>query len=314
MKIAPKKIILFAGIAAGALLVGVIGWRIVAKIVQGAAPRRPTVVTVGLMPLKKQALEKTLSFRGIVEGDPQVKVYPGVAGKFAGNAAAEGDFVAADQVLAWVGRDVVGQVFEPAPVRAPVAGMVKRLYYTDRGAPVTVDRPVAEIANPDRVKIVLTVGEADLGRVKTGMEAVIRSPYDPALALKAAVSSVTPFVDSETFSGNIIVRAGNPGRAAAVGMSATVDIVYARADAFAVPVAAVQQDMEAAFIYLDVDDTARRTVVTTGYVKNGLVEISGAFREGDIVVTDGSFKLFDGAKIAAAGSRGADRRPAPSGQ
>jgi multidrug efflux pump subunit AcrA (membrane-fusion protein) len=332
-----KTIIIICAIAAGALVLGVIGWRVAAKILQGAIPRRQAAVTVAWVPLTKQTLAKTLSFRGIVEGDPQVRVFSNVAGKFSGNAVAEGDMVAADQVIAYVGRDVVGQTFQPAPVRSPVAGMVKKLYFTDRGALVNVDKPVAEIAFPGRVKIVLTVGESDLSRVKTGQDAVIRSPFDATLALPARVFSVTPFVDSDTFSGGIIIKADNRDGRVKIGMSALADIVYETSEAFAVPVQAVQQDMESAFVFLNIEGKARRTAVKTGYMKGDLMEISGDLKAGDLVVTDGSFKLSDGATITQAeestrgrppqgdasvaprggrntGREGGGQRPSPSGR
>ncbi len=293
-----KRITLIGLAAAAALVAGVAAWRVIDKIAQGAHPRRPNAVTVGLLPLKKEMVEKTLSFSGILEGDPQVKVYAAVTGKFSHNAAAEGEMVAAGQVLAYVGRDVVGQTFQPAPVRSPVAGMVKKLYFTDRGAPVTVDRPVAEITDPAHVKIVLTVGEADLNRVKTGMKAVIRSPYNASLSLNARVFSVTPFVDSDTFSGNIIIKADNPDHGATIGMSAAVDVVIERSPAFMVPAQAVQEDLDSSFVFVDDRGTARRVPVARGFAKGGRVEITGDLQEGDVVATDGSFKLFSGAAIA----------------
>jgi multidrug efflux pump subunit AcrA (membrane-fusion protein) len=298
MKKRTKRIVLVCLAAAAVLGTGVVAWRIIDKIAQGAQPRRPNAVTVGLLPLKKELVEKTLSFSGILEGDPQVKVYAAVTGKFSHNAVAEGQMVAAGQVLAYVGRDVVGQTFQPAPVRSPVAGMVKKLYFTDRGAPVTVDRPVAEIADPVHVKIVLTVGEADLNRVKTGMKAVIRSPYNASLSLNARVFSVTPFVDSDTFSGNIIIKADNPDHEATIGMSAAVDVVIERSPAFMVPAQAVQEDLDSSFVFVDDQGTARRVPVTRGFAKGGRVEITGDLNEGDVVATDGSFKLFEGAAIA----------------
>ncbi|MBN2354085.1 MAG: efflux RND transporter periplasmic adaptor subunit [Spirochaetales bacterium] len=307
MKKSRKRIAVAAAGAAAAALALVIGWRIVAKIVQGSSPRRRAAYTVGMTTLTKQPLEKSLSFKGIVEGDPQVKVFSSLAGKFMRNAAAEGSFVSADAVIAYVSRDVVGQDFQPVPVRSPVSGMVKKLYFTDRGAPVTLDKPIAEVADPTRVKIVLTVGEADLGRVKAGQTAVIRSPYDPTLSVPARVFSVTPFVDSDTFSGSIIVKAGNADVRLTIGMSAAVDIVFARSEAFVVPSQAVQQDMDSAFVFRNEDGVARRVAVVPGYSKGNLVEITGDLTEGDTIVTDGGFKLFDGAAIAAV------QRPPESG-
>ncbi len=325
MKRKTKRIVAVSGLAAAVAVSAVIGWRISAKIIQGANAGRRAAYTVGMTTLAREALEKTLSFKGIVEGDPQVKVFASLTGKFISNAVAEGSFVTADAVIASVSRDVAGQDFQPVPVRSPVAGMVKKLYFTDRGAQVSLDRPVAEIADPSRVKIVLTVGEADLGRVKTGFDAVIRSPYDPALAVPARVFSVTPFVDSDTFSGSIIVKAGNADGRLRIGMSAAVDVVVSRSEAFVVPAQAIQQDMDSAFVFRNEGGFARRVAVVPGYTRGGRVEITGDLRAGDVVVTDGSFKLFDGAAIAAVQSRpdggsregrdgGAGRGGSPSGR
>jgi multidrug efflux pump subunit AcrA (membrane-fusion protein) len=309
MKKQTKKIIMIGGAAVLALVAGVIGYRIIAKLAQGANQRRPAAITVGLLTLAKQSVDKTLTFQGIVEGDPQVKVFSPAAGKFLSNAVAEGAFVAADQVLADIDRGLVGQDFQPVLVRSPVAGMVKKLYFVDRGAPVTLDKPVAEIANPARVKIVLTVGEADLSRVKPGLAAVIRSPYDPQLALPGSVFSVTPFVDSDTFSGSIIVKADNSKGTVKIGMSASVDIVTERSEIYLVPVQAVQEDLDSAFVFLIRDGIARRVAVRTGYGKGGFVEIEGEVKDGDVVATDGSFKLFDGALIASAQKPSASAEP-----
>jgi multidrug efflux pump subunit AcrA (membrane-fusion protein) len=305
-----KKLIIIAGIAVIALILGVIVYRIAAKIIQESKQGRQATYAVGQITLKKQLLEKTLSFRGVLEGDPQVKVYSPVAGKFQSNAVSEGDNVNPDDILTYINRDVVGQTYQPALVRAPVAGMVKKLYFVDRGTPVTVDRPVAEITNQDSIKVVLTVGEEDLSRVKTGMDAVITSLYDENLKIKARVFSVTPFVDSDTFSGSIIIKAENASHTGKIGISVVVNIITGRSDAFLVPANAIGIDLESTFIFVNVDDTAKRVPVRQGYAKGGLIEITGEVKDGDNVVTDGSFKLFNGAKLSVAGEGDQNQRNA----
>ena len=62
--------------------------------------------------------------------------------------------------------------------------------------------------------------------------------------------------------------------------------------------AAVQEDLDSSFVFVDDQGTARRVPVTRGFAKGGRVEITGDLNEGDVVATDGSFKLFEGAAIA----------------
>jgi len=104
-------------------------------------------------------------------------------------------------------------------------------------------------------------------------------------------------VDSDTFSGSILIRALNPGNAARIGMSASIDIVTEKTEAFVVPRNAVLVDLEGSYVFVNRDNTAMRIPVTPGYAKGNLMEISGGIASGDVLVTDGSFKLFDGAKL-----------------
>jgi hypothetical protein len=306
MKKTTKRIIIIAAIAIAVIVVGIIGFRIIAKIIQGANPRRDTTYSVGAVTLRKQPLIKTLSYRGIVEGDPQVKVFTTVAGKFQANATLEGSYVGVDDVLTYINRDIVGQTYQPVTVRSPIAGIVKKFYFVDRGALVTVDKPVAEVANPTSIKIVLTVGEADLSKVKTGMEAVITSPFDEKISLPAQVYSVTPYVDSDTFSGSIIIKADNRNDMAKIGMSALINIIIGKSETFIVPLNAIQVDLNSAYVFLNNGNSAKRVAVQQGYAQGAGVEIVGDIKEGDQVITDGSFRLFDGAQITIVG--------APAGQ
>jgi hypothetical protein len=70
-----KTIIVISGLAVGVIIAGVIALHVAEKIIQGQGFRRPSTYTVGETALKKLLLEKTVTFHGIAEGDPQVKVY-----------------------------------------------------------------------------------------------------------------------------------------------------------------------------------------------------------------------------------------------
>ncbi len=307
MKRATKTIVIISGCVLAAAVVVVIAVHVAARIGQARRGRPPAAYTVGETVLKKRPLERFLYFPGIIEGDPQVKVYPNAPGRFISNSVKEGDDVRAGQVIALIDRAVVGQTYAPEPVRSPIAGEVIALYFLDRGEPVAVANPVAEVADTSRFKVPLSVAREDLAAIKRGMEASIVSPDDANLKLSAVVSAVTPVVDFSTFSGTAVVTANGRGSGFSIGESVIVDVVTGRSPAFVVPLAAVQTDAVSSFVFLNVNGTAKRVTVTQGFSTDGEVEISGDLADGDRVITEGSYKLFDGARVVIAGA------PSPAG-
>ena len=69
----------------------------------------------------------------------------------------------------------------------------------DRGATVTVDKPVAEISDPRNIKVIINVGQDDLKLIKAGMPAKIARYPVPQISFSGKVWSTTPFVDESCF-------------------------------------------------------------------------------------------------------------------
>jgi multidrug efflux pump subunit AcrA (membrane-fusion protein) len=86
-------------------------------------------------------------------------------------------------------------------------------------------------------------------------------------------------------------------------MSVNVDILTEIKESYLVPEKAVLLGEDGAYVYIDRGGKAAQVKVTTGYRLNDLIEIEGPLSDGDKVVTDGNFRLFDGASV--------DESPAP---
>jgi HlyD family secretion protein len=193
----------------------------------------------------------------------------------------------------------VGATFELAPVKAPVGGMVTKLYYIDKGDAVSPQLPVAEVANEDNVKVVFNLGQEDLLKVHKGQKATVFFINDQALSVEGAVASVPPVIDTDIMSGTVVVKAANRAKIMKIGMSVNVEVLTEEKDSYMVPEKAVLLGENEAYVYLDKEGKAARTVITTGYRMNDLIEINGPLVDGDEVVTDGNFRLFDGAVVSA---------------
>lgn len=262
--------------------------------------QRPTkiVYNVGIIKAKKTLLKETVVAQALIEGNPQVKVYPNnITGIFVNNNVREGDYVVKDADIAYIDRNVPGSSYLPSPIKSPINGVVTKLYYIDAGSNVTLQAPVAEIANLNSVKIVVNLGEADLLKIKAGQPVTITSDYSKDINLQAKISSVTPFIDNDTFSGNATIFIDNAKRQLKIGMSVNVEIEIDQRDAFMIPESAVLMGQDKTYIYLNDNNTAKELRIQTGYTRDGLIEITGDIKDGDTIITDGNFKLYNAAQV-----------------
>jgi membrane fusion protein, multidrug efflux system len=296
-----KKILLIILLVSAIVILSIVFIRIVIKIVK--ANNKPSKITYNVNEIKieKTLLKETISAQSIVEGDPQVKVYPNnVTGIFIKNSVSEGDFVIKDQDLAFIDRDIPGSDYLPAPVKSPISGIVTKLYFQDRGAIVTLQQPIAEVANISKVKITINLGEKDLLKVKKDQPVLVTSDYTDTVHINAIVNSVTPYIDSDSFSGYITIHIDNRDKTLVIGMSVNVDIEIAERMAYVVPESTVLMGENITYVFLNKNNKAKMLNVTTGFIKNGFTEINGDIQDGDEIITDGNFKLFDGASVKVA--------------
>jgi HlyD family secretion protein len=206
-------------------------------------------------------------------------------------------------VISYIDRDIIGATFELAPVKSPIRGIVTTLYYIDRGGSVNPEMPVAEVANEDNIKVVFNLGQDDLLKVHKGQTAQISYVNDPVISVAGNVSSVPPVVNEDIMAGTVVVTGVNKAKTLKIGMSVNVDILTEIKESYLVPEKAVLLGEDGAYVYIDRGGKAAQVKVTTGYRLNDLIEIEGPLSDGDKVVTDGNFRLFDGASV--------DESPAP---
>ncbi|MBN2753681.1 MAG: efflux RND transporter periplasmic adaptor subunit [Candidatus Goldbacteria bacterium] len=277
-----------------AVLGAIILFQIIKKVTRAGEKLSETVYDVKAVKAVRTDIRESISISGIAEGNPQIKVYSQVPGKFERNAVSEGSFVNKDDTIIYINRDIVGMDYQLANVMAPAAGIVTKIYVTDKGAFVTPQYPVAEIANPDKIKVVLSIGEEDMIKVKAGQTAEISAAYGEKKILQGSVSSVTPFIDKDTMAGTIIIRADNPERQIKPGMSVNVTIYGQHRQGIMLPENAVLLGESRSYIYINDNGRAKMADVKTGYIEGDNIEITEGIKEGDIVITEGNFKLNEG--------------------
>lgn len=270
---------------------------ILLSIFKGAKMSKENVYSVTAVKLAKQKIPHILTFAGIVEGDPQVKIYSQVPGKFAKNTVEEGAVVRKNDVIAYIDRDIVGFKYELAPVKATISGIVTKLFFIDKGDSVNPQTPIAEIANEDDIKVVINVGQDDLLKIKKGQIAKIYYVNDSAIAMTGEVYSVPPVVDKDIMAGTVVVKAKNKGKTMKIGMSVNVDINFEEVENYIVPERAILLGEDYAFVFVNRGGKVEQVKIIQGFKYKNLIEINGAFNDGDEVIVDGNFKVYEGAKV-----------------
>jgi len=293
-----KQVLIIGLIIILAIIIAVTAKRISVKITQSKEKPKATVYNVNAIKVKKTLLQEVISGQSIIEGNPQVKVYPNnINGLFISNAVKEGDYVYKDAIIAYIDRNIPGSDFLPATVTSPINGIVLKLYFLDKGATVTTTSPIAIVANISSVKCTVNFGANDILRIKKDQNVTITSDFQKDLNVKAKVDSVTPFIDTDSYSGSITVYLDNSKRKLLLGLSVNVDVDVDQRMAYVVPERTILLGADSSYIFINQNNKAKAVNVTTGFSKDSMVEITGDIHDQDEIITDGNFKLSDGYAI-----------------
>ncbi len=255
----------------------------------------------------RRTLEETLILVGSLKAKDEATLFSRVPGKLKENLVKEGDIVLKDQPVALVERDEVGVRFEPAPVPSTLNGVVGRVYL-DRGANVTLNTPIALVADLSEVVAQAEAPERYAGRVKPGQEVRVRIEAYPDRAFPGRVSRVSPVVDPATRSAYMEVRLDNSSGQLRSGMFANLSVVVAfKAGVVAVPVTAVT-DGSGPSVFVVKDGKALKREVSEGLKTETHVEVKGV-EPGEQVVTFGLYGLKDGSAVEILSSAEGQKNP-----
>ena len=96
------------------------------------------------------------------------------------------------------------------------------------------------------------------------------------------------------------------------GMFMNVRLSRGAADVLVVPEEALLPEQGDVFVYVVQDGKAVKRKITTGQRSVGAVQVSDGLRDGELVVTEGTQKLRDGAGVSLVESAAAPKRAAPA--
>jgi membrane fusion protein (multidrug efflux system) len=184
-------------------------------------------------------------------------------------------------------------------IRAPFAGRVglRRISVGSMVGPGTI---ITTLDDTDTMKVDFTVPEAFLAAVTPGLAVSAGSVSYPDQVFSGKVASVDSRVDPSTRSITVRALVPNPAGLLKPGMFLTVRLARDATDALVAPEQSLVPEQGDMFVYVVKDGTAEKRLVRIGQRRVGDVQIVQGLAAGDLVVTEGTQKLRDGARVQVA--------------
>jgi cobalt-zinc-cadmium efflux system membrane fusion protein len=181
-------------------------------------------------------------------------------------------------------------------LRAPFAGRVVDRKVTP-GALVEALQPLVTVANLSSVWVFLQAYEKDLALLHTGLAVTIRTEAYPRDSFLGRIDFVSSTLDTATRTVRVRATVPNPSERLKPGMfvKAHVDVPRPEAESkqmLVVPQAALQTLEGRTTLFVEVEPRVfARRFVEVGHSFEGFTEVLAGIKDGDVVVSEGSFVL-----------------------
>lgn len=189
-------------------------------------------------------------------------------------------------------------------LRAPFAGVVTKATASP-GDVIDAGRDVFTVADLSRVWVQAEVYEKDLGRIRTGQNAVITVDTYPNEFFAGRVTYIGDVLDLQTRTARVRCEVDNHDMRLKTGMFANVELptTFSK-QALVVPSSALQQVEGKNVVFVRHSSTQfEKREVEKGVTVSGQTEIVSGLKAGEPVVTQGAFHLKS---ILAGGELGAE--------
>jgi membrane fusion protein, multidrug efflux system len=181
-------------------------------------------------------------------------------------------------------------------IRAPFAGRVG-LRNISIGSYVSPGTVITTLDDTSVIKLDFSVPEVFLAALQEGLEISARTSAYPEVEFTGKVSSIDSRLDPVSRAIVVRARIDNKDGRLKPGMFMTVKLMRADAAALMLPEEALVPEGNKKFVFVVRDGKAMRTEIETGRRRPGEVEVTAGLAEGDVIVTEGTQKVRDGAPV-----------------
>jgi membrane fusion protein (multidrug efflux system) len=194
-------------------------------------------------------------------------------------------------------------------IRAPFDGRVG-LRRVSVGSLVEPGALITTLDDTRTIKLDFTVPEAVVAAMKPGLNLEARSVAYPERVFSGRVASVDSRVDPDTRSVTVRAEVPNGDGLLKPGMFMNVKLTRGAADVLVVPEESLVPEQGDVFVYVVDDAAVEKRKIQTGQRRVGDVQVTAGLAPGDLVVTEGTQKLRDGANVEVVGGTPSPTRAA----
>jgi len=182
-------------------------------------------------------------------------------------------------------------------IRAPFGGLVVERLVT-AGEYVRQDTPVVTLVDVDQLRVELTVPEADVAQVKTGMVVDFKTAGDKAgQAHRGRVRYIGPSVREKTRDAVVEAVVENASHDLRPGMFVSAELALGEQALPGVPTSAVRNDGTLRHVYVRSGDRLEDRIVQLGAGHDNVVAVLNGVKQGEKVVTELTPDVRDGARV-----------------
>jgi len=187
-----------------------------------------------------------------------------------------------------------------ANIRSSINGIVNKRFI-EPGAVVAPGTQLFELVDVSRLKLRVTVNEAQVAALKLGDKVDVVASVYPGKHFGGTVTFIAPKADGSLNFPVEIGIASNPGNQLKAGMYGTASFSFEKpAPVPVVPRSAFVGSVASNQVFvLDSAQTARLRTVVAGRIIGEEVEVLQGLAEGDRVITSGQINLADGSRVVA---------------
>ena len=184
-------------------------------------------------------------------------------------------------------------------IRAPFDGFVgiRRINVGDYA---TIGQELVDVVRLDPLRVAFSVPETLLPKVQPDQPVTVTVDAYPGEAFTGKITAVAPKSDIQGHSLEVRASLPNEDLKLRPGLFVRIDVSLGlKPDAIVIPEQAIWPVGQNKIVYVVEDGKAYQRIVVIGERKPGAVEITAGLAAGEVIVTAGQMKLFEGASVRA---------------
>lgn len=193
-------------------------------------------------------------------------------------------------------------------VRAPFSGVLG-FREVSTGTLLTNNTPITTLDDISVIKLDFTIPEIHLNALQPGFKIQATSEAFKDQLFEGDIRTIGSRVDPVTRAVTVRAIIPNQERLLRPGMLLGINIIISERTSLVVPESAVTQVGDETYVFLaGKDGKAKKQNISIGARRFGYMEVNAGLKDGEVVITEGAFKLRDGAAIKVQDMEQNDKR------